>query len=198
MSARIQNSMSIDPGVPRDFRAAGLRKRTRFLSGVLDVLLILIVVVSVLLVLDDSTRKPGESPTTAGSTTNAVISQQLPADPRDPLVAADISTVRAFKDALERELTKTESSLLAAPGQMESAKRRYAIQKMLTNAGGSGLNDRLAEIEKAISLSSSSGYTSTEIDSFIRKAIQDLHETAISCKTGPLSEAARNFGEATP
>jgi hypothetical protein len=122
----------------------------------------------------------------------------LPVNPQDPLVVADLATVRAFRDALQHELVFTNSKLVATPGDLHQLRRRYAIEKMLSNAGGSGLSDRLAEFDKATNRYSSPSFDPTRDQPFVTKAIRDLHYAAVSCRSGALADAAKYIGISIP
>ena len=78
--------------------------------------------------------------------------------------------MRSFRDALKRELVLIDSRASHSGGEQDQRKRRYAIEKMLTNAGGSGVNDRLAAIDKAIKLRSSPTFSAADSQLFVSRA----------------------------
>ncbi len=164
----------------------------RFLGRLLNAVVATVIVFGVLLLLDDS--KPpantGEQPTQRAVSISA-LSQSI-TDVRDPQLSEEIQLVRNFRDSVKNALADTDSELLYFPGQQQLAKRRSSLEKLLRNSGTTGLDDRLAEIDKAI-VSQASAQSKAD-EEFVKKAIRELHETAISCKSGAIGDAFKRLG----
>ncbi|MGZ4814297.1 MAG: hypothetical protein ACXVZV_02745 [Terriglobales bacterium] len=171
------------------------QRGSAIVTTVLYATCVFLLAVGVLWFLDDSDRSTTNPQNPSVQTAvNATVHQLLATDPTDPLVAADVTTVRAFRDALERELAATDARLATTAGQQQEIKRRFVLQKMLTNAGRSGLNDRLAEVEVAIKLQGSALRLLPRNRDAIQRAIENIHTTAQSCRSGALKQAAGSLG----
>lgn len=167
------------------------RRIVPVIRNILDVTMVAVIVATTLYLLDDSNHATRSTAQTVGAVNqNAPQAQLLPSDPRDPVVSSDLATVHRFSDVITRELTSVDVRLHSGAPQQINLRRRYAMQKMLSNAGGTGLNDRVAEIESAIRLRSSPRFNWDRDQPSIEHAIRHLHETAISCGSGALAAAA--------
>lgn len=165
-----------------------ISRRTVTAYRALDATLVLIIAASVLWFLDRTDRI---WPTSQGPVASDAMSIPLPlsSDPLDPAVTTDIATVSELRNAVEAQLAEIDTRPLNSHGNQADQNRRATLLSILSNAGGSGLNDRLAEIQQAIRRRNME-----EERNFVRQAIRDIHATAESCRSGPFADAAKPAG----
>ena len=175
---------------PRNEITARRRRTVLIINHILDVALVAAIVAITLYFLDDSHRATSSPARPTGAMIQSVPNaQRLPSDPRDPAVSSDLVIVRKLRDVIARELTAADARLHSGMPRQHDVRLRYSMGKMLSNAGGTGLDDRIAEIEAAIRLRKSPTYDANRDQSSIRQAIRNLHDTAISCRSGALATA---------
>jgi len=163
----------------------------RVINRILDIIMVAVITAATLYLLDDGNHAARSTAQVASAVSrDAPKPQMLPGDPRDAAVTYDLATVLKFRDAIARELTSVNSRFHSGASQAIDIRRRYTMEKILSNDGRSGLNDRIAEIGAAIRLRSSSGFDANRDQASITQAIQNLHDTAISCRSGALAAAA--------
>ncbi len=174
----------------RDEITARRRSIVTAINHILDLALVAVVVATTLYLLDDSEHAAQSAAQARNARVqNTTHVQILPTDPRDAAVSSDLAAVRTFRDAIVAELTAADSRLHSGTSLPSDIRRRHAMEKILSNAGHTGLDDRIAQIEAAIRLRSSPTYIANRDHSSIKQAIQDLHDTAISCRSGALASA---------
>lgn len=182
--------LSKDSGVPLH-RRDGITTRPRVvLKNILDLMMVAVIITTTLYLLDDSNR--GASSMSQGTSTvnqNAPNVQTLPTDPRDAAVTSELALVCNFRDVIARELTSVDSRLHSAAPQPVDFRRYYTLRKILSNAGRTGLNDRIREIEVAIQLRNSPNFNRNRDQPSVARAIRNLHQTANSCRSGALASA---------
>jgi hypothetical protein len=119
---------------------------------------------------------------------------QLQTELTDSGLAADIATMRAYQKALTDELEATNERLKSDPGDRTFLKRGRLLEVLLSNAGGTGINDRLAAIDTAQRMIASRT-VSTEFDeATVREAMKNLRSSAASWKTGAFANAGKLVG----
>jgi len=121
-------------------------KGSAILATLLSATIAFLVILGSLWILDDSDQAPASEQATVQTSMRAD-RHPVPTDPLDAAVADDIATVRSFRDALTRELTASDFRPVASHRNNIEMNRRVAIQKMVSNSGRTGVNDRLNEIE---------------------------------------------------
>jgi len=120
--------------------------------------------------------------------------QQLQSDLSDSSLAADIALMRSCQKALTDQLEATNQKLKSAPRDRTLLKRKQLFQTLITNAGGTGVNDRLASIETAQRMVAS-GVVATERDeAAVHAATANLRNRAASWKTGTFANAGKFVG----
>ena len=120
--------------------------------------------------------------------------RQLEAELADAAVVADFGTLTAYQKALVDELANTTNGLSSHPRDATLLKRKELLELVLTNAGGTGVNDRLSDFETAMR-TVTSRTVSTEADATtVRLAVAHLHSSAASWKTGAFGNLGTFLG----
>lgn len=120
--------------------------------------------------------------------------QQLKIDLSDSTLAADIATVRACQRALTTQLRITSAKLESDPRDRTLLERRELIEVLLTNAGGTGVNDQLAAVENAQRMVASDTVSTQDDEATVRRVMADLRGYTESWKSGALANAGRLVG----
>lgn len=121
-------------------------------------------------------------------------SQELKAALAEPTFAADLVTLQMYQRALTTELATTNQALVNRPRDVTLLKRRQLLNSVLSNSGGTGVNDRLAATESVKRLLTEPETCTQENVSAAYRAVTDLRDSVNSWKTGPFSSAARFLG----
>jgi hypothetical protein len=120
--------------------------------------------------------------------------QQLEIDLSDANLAADIATLRTYQKALTDVLAITAANLKSDPRDQTFLKRKQLIQALLTNAGGTGVNDQLAAIEAAQRMVASHAVSTQADEARVRGVMANIRINAESWKTGALANAGKLVG----
>jgi len=120
--------------------------------------------------------------------------RQLEADLADSSIGTDLTTMRAYQKALTDELDDTNEKLKGAPGDKTLLKRKQLLEVLITNAGATGVNDRLAAIETSLRMVASRAVYTDEDEATVRRAMANLRGSVASWKTGALANAGRYLG----
>jgi len=120
--------------------------------------------------------------------------RQLEAELADAAVVADLGTLKAYQKALVGELAKTTIALSSYSRDATLLKRKELIELVLTNAGGTGLNDRLSDFETAMqTVASRTVFTDADVTT-VRVAVANLRSSAASWKTGAFASLGAFLG----
>lgn len=189
MFGDLRNSGSIPAPCTSGNSVPLARKGARYRYYLINFSLVAVLVGSVLWLLNISypTARDDKVPL------DEVRASEPPANRREMVVAADIQVVRAFRDMLVEEMRHCEP----APGIATRTAKCYAIEKMLTNSGKTGIADRLDEIQRSLAVRSSKHPTLSE-EARIESAIRRLHQTAVSCERGALAHAVTQLRQKVP
>jgi hypothetical protein len=120
--------------------------------------------------------------------------RQLEADLADSSIGTDLTTMRAYQKALTDELGDTNEKLKGTPGDKTLLKRKQLLELLITNAGGTGVNDRLAAIESSLRMVASRAVYTDEDEATVRRAMANLRSSVASWKTGALANVKRYLG----
>ena len=120
--------------------------------------------------------------------------RQLEADLADANIGMDLGTMRAYQKALTDELVDTNEQLKSTPVDETLLKRKQVLEVLITNAGATGVNDRLAAIETALRMVASGAVYTDEDEATVRRAVANLQGSAASWKTGMFANVGRYLG----
>jgi hypothetical protein len=119
--------------------------------------------------------------------------RQLWADLADSSIGTDVATMRAYQKALTDELEDTNEQLKGTPRDKTLLKRKQLLEVLITNAGGTGVNDRLSAVENALRIVASRAVC-TDDETTVRRAMADLLDSAASWRTGAFANVGRYLG----
>jgi hypothetical protein len=120
--------------------------------------------------------------------------RQLEAELADSAVVADLGTLKAYQKALVDELANTTDALGSRPRDTTLLKRKELIDLVLTNAGGTGVNDRLSDFEIAMRTVASQSVSTDADAQTLRLAVSNLHNSVASWKTGAFGNLGTFLG----
>jgi hypothetical protein len=120
--------------------------------------------------------------------------RQLEAELTDAAVVADLNTLKAYQKALVDKLASTTLALNSRPYDATLLRRRELLEVVLTNGGGTGVNDRLSDFDAATrTVASRSAFTEADATT-VRRAMANLRSSAASWKTGAFGNLATFLG----
>jgi hypothetical protein len=119
--------------------------------------------------------------------------RQLQVDLADPGIAMDLTTMRAYEKALKAELKHTDENLKRTPSNL-TLKHKQLLEVLLTNAGRTGVSDRLSAMDKAFQIVKSTAVCLQEDEATVRRAMANLRASAASWKAGPFAIAGTYVG----
>jgi hypothetical protein len=120
--------------------------------------------------------------------------RQLEADLADSSIGMDLTTMRAYQKALTDELDDTNEKLKGTPRDTTLLKRKQVLEVLITNAGATGVNDRLAAIETSLRMVASGAVYTDEDEATVRRAMAKLRGSVASWKTGTLANVGIYLG----
>ena len=120
--------------------------------------------------------------------------RQLEADLADSSIRADLATMRAYQKALTDELDDTNQKLKGTPRDTTLLQRKRLLEVLVTNAGATGVNDRLAAIETSLRMVASRAVYTDCDEATVRRAMANLRGSVASWKTGTLANMGRYLG----
>ena len=120
--------------------------------------------------------------------------RRLEADLADSSIGTDLTTMRAYQKALTDELHDTNKKLKGTPRDETLLKRKQVLEVLITNAGATGVNDRLAAIETSLRMVGSRAVYTDEDEARVRRAMANLRASVASWKTGPFANVGRYLG----
>lgn len=120
--------------------------------------------------------------------------QQLQTDFAEPAFAADLATLKTYQKALLDKLASTDEALAKRPVDVTLLKRRQLLKAVLSNAGGTGVSDRLAAIETVQRMAAEPEVWTRQMVVAAHQTMKSLRDSTASWKTGPFSSAARFLG----
>jgi hypothetical protein len=91
-------------------------------------------------------------------------------------------------------LHDTNEKLRGAPRDKTLLKRKQVLEVLITNAGATGVNDRLAAIETSLRMVGSRAVYTDEDEATVRRALANLRASVASWKTGPFANVGRYLG----
>lgn len=120
--------------------------------------------------------------------------QLLKSELADAAVLADVNTLQTYRKELVDRLANTNVALSSHPSDATLLKRKQLLEVALTNAGGTGIQDRLSDFEAATRIVNL-GLVSTDVDAAgVRRAVANLRNTTASWKAGPFGNLATTLG----
>ena len=102
--------------------------------------------------------------------------------------------MRAYQKALTDELHDTNEKLTGTCRDKTLLKRKQVLEVLITNAGATGVNDRLAAIETALRMVGSRAVYTDEDEVTVRRAMANLRASVASWKTGPFANVGSYLG----
>ena len=120
--------------------------------------------------------------------------RRLQADVADFSVGTDVATMRTYQKVLTDQSEDTNKKLRKLPHDETLVKRKVLIELSLTNPGRTGVNDRLAAVEKALQMVASGAVYMDEDEATVRRAMTNLHSSSTSWKTGAFANTGRYLG----
>jgi hypothetical protein len=120
--------------------------------------------------------------------------RQLEADLADSSIGADLATMRAYQKALTDRLDDTNAKLKGTPRDKTLVTRKRLLEVLITNAGATGVNDRLAAIETSLRMVASRAVYTDWDEATVRRAMANLRGSLASWKTGTLANMGRYLG----
>jgi hypothetical protein len=120
--------------------------------------------------------------------------RQLEADLADSSIGADLATMRAYQKALTDELDDTNEKLKGTPRDKTLLMRKRLLEVLITNAGATGVDDRLAAMETSLRMVASRAVYTDWDEATVRRAMANLRGSVASWKTGTLANMGRYVG----
>ena len=188
-------SLVVPAAVPKDNRRLSARQIGIFLAApVILALLIALGVASRHVVARYEVLAGNANRSEEGIRLNDRARQQLEADLSDSGLAADIATLKTYQKALTDELKATDEKLKSDPHDPTFLKRKQLIQVLLTNTGGTGVNDQLAAIEAVQQMVASQAVSTQAEEATARRVIANLRMSAESWRIGAFANAGKLAG----
>jgi hypothetical protein len=162
-------------------------------DGLFNFAVFLVFALLTVLVLDESLGVPPSS-TSKMQQTSVVAAVSATGAELDPTsVEADLKALRYVREMLLQHLALITAKLQSAPNSTELAAQRVVIERILHNAGSTGIDDRISAYVAASQQRPGKLY-SVEENIRAARAAADLHRAAISCRSGAIAKALKRLG----